>query len=319
MKCHSCLKPVENTTSFCEQCSHELFEKKIQSAVLPFVLTNYSEKIQKQLQKNSLVGFQDKIFVKINGKWTIPEWGKVTHLIKIPKISQISAYKLAQDMAANEHLTMQLAKQVFQLPTAECAFMYLEDKQAVYLTKLFDRKTAKDFAVLLDTTVQKNPDYKYDSSYEEIAECITLYSEQKIIDLVFFYKLFIFNILTRNGDAHLRNFSMYYQNDTFCLTPAYDLLSTLLHLPDDRYLACYLYKNDSKKTKFDAISYKKLMTFGKKIGLTSDQISQILDFFSGQKSKVIELIENSFLSENAKNKYKNLIQDGYKIIFQTKK
>jgi serine/threonine-protein kinase HipA len=204
MKCHSCLKIIENTDNFCKECSEIVFGKKIKSATLPFTLQDYANKIQTQFQKSSIAGFQPKIYIQLRKKskivWQIVNTATPTHLLKLP--TQEIAYTLPKEMAANEHLTMQLAKQVFYLPTAECAFMYLEDQRSVYITKFFERETARDFAVLLNITGQGNENYKYDSSYEAMAECINLYSQQVNTDLLNFYKVLIFNILVRNGDAH---------------------------------------------------------------------------------------------------------------------
>lgn len=321
MKCHSCLKIIENTDNFCKECSEIVFGKKIKSATLPFGLEGYANKIQAQFQKSSIAGFQPKIYIQLLNKWEII-WQIVnnampTHLLKLP--TQAIVYTLPKDMAANEHLTMQLAKQVFYLPTAECAFMYLEDQQSVYITKLFERETSRDFAVLMNITGQGNEDYKFNSSYEAMAECIKMYSQQVNTDLLNFYKVLIFNILVRNGDAHIRNFSMYYEGNIFCLTPSYDLLCTSLHVIEDT-LACYLYDIDlkrggNKKRKFDAISHKKLVKFGKYIGIAETVILETLTFISQQKAKITEMIQASFLSENAKNRYQNYVNDGYKILF----
>jgi serine/threonine-protein kinase HipA len=317
MKCHSCLKIIEHNGSFCKECNETVFGKKIKSATLPFALEDYANKIQAQFQKSSIAGFQPKIYIQLGNKWKII-WQIVTtatptHLLKLP--TQEIVYTLPKEMAANEHLTMQLAKQVFRLPTAECAFMYLEDQQSVYVTKFFARETARDFAVLLNITGQGNENYKYDSSYEAMAACITMYSQQVNTDLLNFYKVLIFNILVRNGDAHIRNFSMYYEGNIFCLTPFYDLLCTSLHLNNDDKLACYLYKTDKRKTNFDAISHKKLVNFGKDIGIAETVILETLTSISQQKPKITEMIQVSFLSENAKNRYQNYVDDGYKILF----
>lgn len=80
-------------------------------------------------------------------------------------------------MPANEHFTMQLARQVFRIAAAECAVVFFKDDPVpAYLTRRFDisadgqRLRQEDFyriAGIADETGGKN--YKYEVSYEKIA------------------------------------------------------------------------------------------------------------------------------------------------------
>ena len=48
----------------------------------------------------------------------------------------------------------------------------------------------------------------------------------------------LFNFLFANGDAHLKNFSIIRRPDgSNTLSPAYDLINTLIHIPDDTIFA----------------------------------------------------------------------------------
>jgi serine/threonine-protein kinase HipA len=61
-------------------------------------------------------------------------------------------------MPANEHLTMQMARQVFEIETAENALIFFQNEQPAYLTKRFDLKkdgskwAKEDFASLAGRT-----------------------------------------------------------------------------------------------------------------------------------------------------------------------
>lgn len=321
--CHSCLRDIEAENTFCTACSVQVFGKKKMSAILPLSANDLAEKLPLQLQKNSLVGYQNKIYLKINGTWTVPQWGAVSHLLKLPNTDRISPYKLAADMPANEHLSMQIAKQIFDIPTAECAFMHTEDKLPLYITKLFDVSYAKDFAILLDITSDTHgEDYKYNGSYEEIASYLAQKSEDNQTDIFNFFKSFVFNLVIRNGDAHLRNFSMYYNSQNlFTLTPFYDLLNTVLHI-EGKTMACYIAQADkANKRKIDIrslnkMSRKKILTFATTIGLDTQKINNFLDEIAGKKILIFTLIDRSFLTDRAKQLYRNLVEDSYKVLFR---
>ncbi|MCU0340193.1 MAG: HipA domain-containing protein [Spirosomaceae bacterium] len=76
-----------------------------------------------------------------------------TYLLKpIPKIG-----KNTNQMPANEHLTMQIGKQIYGIETAENALIFFRDGSPAYLTKRFDtddtgaRRAVEDFASLAGT------------------------------------------------------------------------------------------------------------------------------------------------------------------------
>ncbi|WP_198304726.1 type II toxin-antitoxin system HipA family toxin [Arcobacter vandammei] len=82
----------------------------------------------------------------------------------------------------------------------------------------------------------KNKDEKYSGSYEQIAKVIYSVSTQKQDDMMSFYKVIVMNYLLKNGDAHLKNFGVLY-NDDFSqihFAPAYDVVNTLVYFPKDR-------------------------------------------------------------------------------------
>jgi serine/threonine-protein kinase HipA len=299
--CHSCLQDVATEHTFCSACSRNVFKRKM-SAILPFSMEDLTDKLPSQLQKNSLLGYQNKIYLKLTN---------VT--LGVP-------YKLAYDMSANEHLSIQIAKQIFKIPTVECAFLYTEDRLPLYITKLFDVSTAKDFAVLLSTTSDTHGNnYKYEGNYEEIANYLTQHSEDKQTDLFNFFKSLVLSLIIHNGDAHLRNFSMFYnEKSLFTLTPLYDVLNTVLHL-DDESMACYLYKNDNKKINIrslNRISRKKIIEFASIIGLHITQSDSFLAEIATKQTLINTLIDKSFLSQKAKELYQDYVDKSYRVFFR---
>lgn len=76
-------------------------------------------------------------------------------------------------------------------------------------------------------------EYKYKGSYEQIAKTIKKYSAVPQLDLVNFWEVVVFSWIVGNSDMHLKNFSLYDTGMGYSLTPAYDLLSTVIVMPED--------------------------------------------------------------------------------------
>ena len=88
----------------------------------------------------------------------------------------------------------------------------------------------EDFAQVFDVF----PDDKYGkASYEHLA--VVLWAEAAQPDIVEFARRLAFSALIGNGDMHLKNWSLIYRDGrTPHLAPAYDFLSTVAYLPDDK-------------------------------------------------------------------------------------
>jgi len=86
------------------------------------------------------------------------------------------------------------------------------------------------------TLLGKNKDEKYSGSYEQIAKVIYSVSTDKLADMKNFYKVIIMNYLLKNGDAHLKNFGMLYNDDfsKILFSPAYDVVNTVVYIYKDK-------------------------------------------------------------------------------------
>ncbi len=90
------------------------------------------------------------------------------------------------------------------------------------------------------------------------------------------------------------------------LAPAYDLLNVSIVLPDDtEELALTL---AGKKRNFKRLHFEQ---FGKELGLTEIQIKRSFDRLFKNKSKALQWIELSFLSEEMKRAYVNMLDKRY--------
>jgi serine/threonine-protein kinase HipA len=316
---------AERFTTYSPKCRKEMFNGKKVSHILPFSSPQKEDEQQKLFIANrtsiSISGVQEKYSLKLNGKTLELTDRQGQYILKpIPtgllNVSQVPA---------NEHLTMQIAAQIFKLPTAKNALIFFNDGIPAYITKRFDvrenstRCLKEDFASLAQVTDKSaGKNYKYDYSYELMAGLIDKYFPAAIASKEMFFQLVVFNYLMSNGDAHLKNFSrldcsaMGYA----ILAPAYDLVNTRLHVADsDLALTEGLYQNDINFASFShygCYAYDDFMEFGKRIGLISIRLKRMLQKFISHEEQVISMIHKSFMNETSKQKYIDLYTDKLK-------
>jgi len=82
----------------------------------------------------------------------------------------------------------------------------------------------------------KNRDKKYSGSYEQIAKLIYAVTTDKHHSMEQFYKTVVMNYLLKNGDGHLKNFGVIYDNDfkNISFAPAYDIVNTTAYIHRDK-------------------------------------------------------------------------------------
>ena len=102
--------------------------------------------------------------------------------------------------AANEHLTMQIASQVYKIETAANGLCFFSDDEAAYFTRRFDvhqngKYQQEDFASLMKyTKYDGGSDYKYcNGSYEECADVIHRFVKACQVDILRFFRVVLFN------------------------------------------------------------------------------------------------------------------------------
>jgi len=213
---------------------------------------------------------------------------------------------------ANEHVTMQIASQVYGIETAANAICFFNDGTPAYITRRFDvhskgKYKQEDFAALLGYTKDNaGSNYKYDkASYEECAEVIHKYVKATLVDIRRFFRIILFNFVTLNDDAHLKNFSLIERNGEYRLSPAYDLINTSLQLMNPHIFALDkgLFKEGMAFSDTHTISRSDFEEFGKRIGLPVKVIKQEIDMFATEQHLVKELLGRSFLSPSLQKQY----------------
>ena len=231
--------------------------------------------------------------------------------------------KKVNQVPANEHLTMQIAKQVFGLNTAENALIFFTNGSPAYITKRFDVKEdgtkwgKEDFATLAGkTTDNAGPNFKYQFSYEEAGLLIQKYVSAWRIEIEKYFSLVLFNFLFSNGDAHLKNFSLLESSKgDYLLSPVYDLLNTKLHVDDSDFaLDKGLFLDDFKSEQYKKNKHPNkldFVEFGRRIGVSENRIEKLMAPYLEKQPLMETLISSSFLTEANKR--------GYLMMYQTKR
>lgn len=315
--CPGCFKVDEST--FCRRCRKALFDGKKIPDVLPFTRPDYNEKkLEIDSDRMSISGVQTKISLALsNGELVMAESGGEYILKPIPQ----GEFQRLEVVPINEHLTMQIARQIFKIDVAANALVRFADGESAYLVRRFDilpggkRLLQEDFAQIANRSEESHGKrYKYDSSYEEVGELIRRNVAASPVFLERFFQIVVFNYLIHNGDAHLKNFSLFRSDEAgdYRLTPAYDLLNTRLHVPNERRTALDLFQGDFSTPSFVAnafYAHDDFAAFAEKLGLVKRRYKAILQSYLDRQDAVFALIDRSLLPDDSKRLYKNHIQE----------
>lgn len=295
-----------------------LFAGKRVSHILPYDSPEKNEEDNEKFIENiehiSISGVQDKeVCLVEKGKIRLSQKGEQsTHILKPIPLSRLRRVK---EIPANENLTMQIASQVYGIETAANGLCFFQTGEPAYITKRFDvgvggvKLRKEDFSSLAGLMpVNGGSNYKYEYSYEELAELIQHYIPAWRIEIEKYFKVVLFNFLFSNGDAHLKNFSVLETSrGDFRLAPAYDLLNTHLHVDDSDFaLRRGLFREGEKSEflKFDGkANGRSFEEFGKRIGVNEKRVVEILTQFTTQYPLIEQLIEASFLLPDTRKTY----------------
>ena len=122
----------------------------------------------------------------------------------------------------------------------------LPNEVHAYAIKRFDRQEGQrvhteDFAQVFQVYSHE----KYQKfNYEQIANALYQFGSQGLKDVQQMARRLLVNILLANGDAHLKNWSLIYQDSNRpMLSPAYDIVSTLPYVEGEQEFALNMAKN----------------------------------------------------------------------------
>lgn len=299
----------ENFNAYSPVVLKKMFNGK---KVSPFL--NYTSpsdrKDKSQFNQNqthiSISGFQEKFSLILDGNALRLTNENESGQYILKPISDLP--KNSEFAPANEHLTMQIAKQIFKIETAENSLVFFKDGSPAYITKRFDYNTngeklaVEDFASLLGKSPATDGEqYKYEGNYLELFDALKKYVPAWKVEAPKLFTLIVFNYLFANGDAHLKNFSLIEtQQGDFKLSPAYDLLNTKIHIDDSDFA---LKEGLLPKSITNGKVIDQLKVLGEKAGMTEKSIAKVLQNLTSKEDQVVDLIRRSFLSEKLKRNY----------------
>lgn len=305
-RCLHCYQPLEDTSvEFHQKCSKKFFGHPI-PPTLELSKESMEEMARQIVSKRIVVaGVQPKLSLSLDKNPDDPQklrftivglWGD--YILKPPT----TEFPLLPEI---EDVSMHLAR-IAKIKTAEHSLIRLESGELAYLTKRFDRVNKKkipleDFCQLSGLLTED----KYKGSMERTGKIIRDLSTQPGIDSINFFELTLFLFLTGNADMHLKNFSlMRTEHGEIILSSAYDLVSTALAMPEDKEeLALTLNgkKSRLKKNDFDALAMH--------LQLNPKMVDSTYKRFASHIPKFYSFIDMSFLPEELKLSYKNLIME----------
>jgi len=252
----------------------------------------FEELVNKYLLQSGVSGVQPKILV--------PEAIETTEkgALVLPSLIVKSGGEEFPQLAINEFICMQLAN-ACQIATPE---FWLSDNRQLFVMRRFDLKDDGSCRAMEDMAVLqgKPTSDKYHSSYESVSKILNFYSSSLKADNESLFKMLVHSCMVGNGDAHLKNYAMLYDDpEDMRLSPLYDVVNTQIYSPADT-LALNLGKSKSFPDR------KRLIDFGKAIGVKkcetivdemADQIRDELDALINY-TEMMDLDIKSSIMEN---------------------
>jgi serine/threonine-protein kinase HipA len=296
--------------TYSRTCLNRVFRGKTVHHVLPYDSPASNSETDELFEQNrkyiSISGVQEKFSVLLekNKLRLINEGERGTYILKpIPSVG-----KKPDQIPANEHLTMQIARQVYGIETAENALIFFRNGSPAYITKRFDVKengtklAQDDFASLAGRTPQTHGEhYKYLGNYLELFQLMQTHLSTYKLEASKLLKILIFNYLFSNGDAHFKNFSLLETPmGDYRLSPAYDLLNSRIHI-EDKDFALYdgLLPGNLSQGKI-MIQFAKL---AENAEISENIFNGIMTIMLSKSIIVEKMVAASFLNDSTKRNY----------------
>ena len=305
-RCLYCYKPIKGENDFHDKCSMEFFGTPTPPEI-EYSLDQMDELAKNVVERSVAVpGVQAKLSMSLVKK---TKENSDTRLTVVGALGGHYIFKPPSDrfpeMPENEHVTMRIAES-FGIQVVPSSLFRLLSGELSYITKRVDRTQTGSKIHMIDMFQITEAFDKYRSSMEKVGKALGSYSSNTLLDKTFYFDLAIFSFLTGNNDMHLKNFSMIEGPSGWVLSPAYDLLNVAIIFPEDPEEFALTLVGKKKKLKREHFEQ-----LGNRLDLTSKQIKGSFNRMMKNKSKAIDWIDRSFLSENMKIAYKDLLEEKY--------
>jgi len=296
--------------TYSRTCLNRVFHGKAVYHVFPYDSPASNPETDELFEQNrkltSISGVQEKFSVLLekNKLRLIIEGERGIYILKpIPGTG-----KKPDQMPANEHLTMQIARQIYGIETAENALIFFKNGSPAYITKRFDVKddgtklAQDDFASLAGRTPQTHGEhYKYLGNYLDLFQLMQTHLSTYKLEAPKLLKILVFNYLFSNGDAHFKNFSLLETPmGDYRLSPAYDLLNSRIHIEDkDFALDDGLLPRNIAQGKI-RVQFSKL---AENAEISEKIFNDIMTMMLSKSDSVEKMVTASFLNDSTKRNY----------------
>jgi serine/threonine-protein kinase HipA len=303
--CKICLDPLGNDEpDYHPACCRRLFGST-QPPKLPFTWEGLNALAEKVVRRHvAIPGVQPKLPLHLErrsardgGRFTLV--GLEGNYILKPPVDRFP------EMPELEHLTMHMAGR-FGIRTADCGLVALEDGRMTLVIRRMDRVGGKkipmeDMCQLTDRLTEE----KYRGSLESVGKTILRHCANPGLDALRFFEVNLFCFLVGNADMHLKNFSLLGLSEGGMeFSPAYDLLPTVLLLPEDNEETALTL--NGKKKKLGSADFE---AFGTALRLTERQMANAIKRFEKSIVAATELVGRGLCSTEMKDRYQKLLSD----------
>lgn len=206
-----------------------------------------------------------------------------THLLKPDHVDR----ELYPHSVANEYFVMRLADRM-KLPVPRVHIRFVP--QPVYLIDRFDRETSGEEPMRLHTIdacqlLNLDRAFKYQQATAETLKRIVDHCTNRARARQDLVAWVLFNVLTGNGDAHLKNLSFHVDRDGVQLAKFYDLVSTESWRAapgnEPRWPHRDLSTRIGQARTFDLVSPGQFLEFADALGVTRTAASRLVRQYTG--------------------------------------
>lgn len=287
------------------RCARELFDRST-PPVIDFGMGEIEEIARREVnQRIAVTGVQRKLSLDLEpaergtpARLTfVGLWGRF--VLKPPSPEY-------PEMPELEHATMRLAS-VAGIATASHGLVRLASGELAYVARRFDRLAGGRKLALEDMCqlTGKLTEDKYRSSIEQVGNALLRWSSNPILDATRLLDLVVFSFVTGNADMHLKNFSLLTdEGGMIGLSPAYDLLATVLLLPEDREESAL--SVNGKRARLGRADF---VSLGRHLQIADKAIDATFERLHRALPELLEAIESSFVAPATRSRFATLIAE----------
>ncbi len=300
MNCGICGKKGGEEQGYHRKCLRALFGKPS----LPEIQLTLSEvplEAQKMAGKMSISGVQPKLIMSLEKGRLVPVASGGLFILK----PQTEAFR---SLPENENTCMNIARRV-KITVPPHGLLKLADGTMAYIVRRFDRsspterKRCEDFSQILGID-------KYRGSVEQVGRKLMEVSEFPGLDAQLLFERVLLNFLVGNGDAHLKNYSILESDEgNLRLSPAYDIVSSKLVIPDEEDSALTINGKHNRITRND---FEKLSEYLQIPGKAAESIFKRMSQIRAAAKKEIDC---SLLKNKDKETVFDIIEDRFSRIY----